>query len=1176
MRIRTLEISGFKSFADRVVLAFESGISAIVGPNGCGKSNIVDAIRWVMGEHNPRHLRGREMDDLIFSGTETKPAVGLAEVVLTLDATDGRVPAEYAGFPEIQIARRLYRDGESEYLINRVPVRRRDVTDFFLDTGIGTRGYTIVEQGHIATIVSTKPEERRTIIEEAAGIGKYRARRRETESKLRATEQNLLRVRDILGELNRQIGSLDRQARKAARYKELSARMRDLELSVAREELDGHAEGVARAESALEGARAEKVALDARAASADSRLESQRRAHLDAERELGESSERLYEVRSEIQSLESRLEYERREREGLLELAAERETESQELDERLQERDAQLHEAVRALAFAEERLEGEQGELTSREAELRELTGSLSELTGRREAIQTHLAELGAERATLESRAEGLEERRARLEGRLRQQDEALEQSSLEVDTLREEEEALARRLRGALAEQDELSRRLAESLRAHEARTEELERLRGERLSALEELQRAAARLESLHEAERLEAERAAAALEDLPEAQRKHVRGRLSDVVRVEDGLERALETALSHRLDAVLVKDAPSALGLLDWFRSAEAGRATVLASEVDSELPRAGLVPLGRPLLDAVSAKPPFERLVRRLLNEVYLVDDLAEAVDRYGVADPPAVFVTRDGEILDRSGALTGGELSPPGTLSRGGEIRRLELEHERLEAVALRLANSVQVTAARVADLARELENVRSRRHTAELLVLHIEKDLERAREREKEAGESAEEHRSGRRSLAEEREGLVEERERIGARLEQLGGERAAEDASRERLVARLSELSREQERVEQRLVEQRVELAQLSERRDQLRTSRDSLGRSVEEDRERLARLRSEIHTARERAESLARSDTEIQASLAEQIRREESLRSRQEEIRATFNSQLRELEEIEEESKQAAKAREAERERISAAELAVQEVRMRRDTLLERIRERYQLDLSAWEIPGEQRSDDSDQRREELQQLRQRIEALGDVHLGAIEEYEEVSERSRYLTEQKEDLDLSVERLRNAIARINRTSRTRFRETFDAVNEEFKQLYPVLFRGGRAQLSLTEGDDVLEGGIEIYAQPPGKRLQNVNLLSGGEKALTALALLFSVFRVKPSPFFLLDEVDAALDDANVGRFDDLVREMSSDSQFLLITHNKSTIESAKTLFGVTMERPGESKLVTVDLVP
>jgi chromosome segregation protein len=749
LRIRTLEISGFKSFADRAVLAFEPGISAIVGPNGCGKSNVVDAIRWVMGEHNPRQLRGREMEDLIFSGTETKPAVGMAEVILTLDAADGRVPAAYAGFPEIQVARRLYRDGESEYLINRVPVRRRDVTDFFLDTGIGTRGYTIVEQGHIATIVSTKPEERRTIIEEAAGIGKYRARRRETESKLRSTEQNLLRVRDVLGELNRQIGSLDRQARKAARYKELSAQVRDLELSVAREEFDGHAESVARAEAELERARAELVALDARVASAESRLEARRRAHLDAERELGDSSERLYAVRSEIQALESRLEYERREREGLLELAAEREREGAELAERLQGRNAELQEAIQALAFAEERLEREQGELGSREAELRERTRSLSELTGRREATQTRLAEFGAERATLESRAEALEERRTGLESRLRQQDEALEQSSAEADALRQEEGGLAMRLRSSLAKQDDLSRGLAASLRAHEAAVADLERLRGERLAAVEALQRAAARLDSLREAERLEAERAAATLEDLPDAQRKRVRGRLSDVIRIEGGLERALEAALAQRLDALLVPDAASALGLLEWLRRAGAGRATVLAGAEDSDLPRSGMVPLGRPLLEAVSAKPPFEPLVRRLLRDVYLVDGLGEAVERYGLADPPAVFVTRDGEILDRGGALTGGEVSPPGALSRAGEIRRLEAEREELEATGLRLADSERRAAAHAAEVASEIENARSRRHTAELAVLHLEKDLERARERAKGAEESAEEHRS-------------------------------------------------------------------------------------------------------------------------------------------------------------------------------------------------------------------------------------------------------------------------------------------------------------------------------------------------------------------------------------------------------------------------------------------
>jgi chromosome segregation protein len=698
---------------------------------------------------------------------------------------------------------------------------------------------------------------------------------------------------------------------------------------------------------------------------------------------------------------------------------------------------------------------------------------------------------------------------------------------------------------------------------------------VRAERLAAHAALQRGVARLETLREAERLEAERAASALEDLPDAQRKRVRGRLADVIRVEEGLERALETALSNRLDALLVADTSAALGLLDWLRTAGAGRATVLVGDELAESPRTGLVPLGRPLLGAVSAKPPFEPLVGRLLRDVYVVDDLREAVDRYGVAEPPAVFVTRAGEILDRAGALVGGEASPPGALSRAGEMRALEAECERLESHCGALAASELATAERVADLVHEIENARSRRHTAELAALHVEKDLERARERVKEAAESAEEHLSGRRSLAGELERAVEERVRVDARLEQLAGERGAAEATREELVARISELSRELERVEQRVVEQRVELAQLSERRDRLGASRDALARSVDEDRERLERLRSEVRSARERVESLARSDAEIQAGLAERIRREESLRSRQEEIRATFNTQMRELEEVEAESRRAAKAREEERERASAAELAVQEVRLRRDALHERMRERYQVDLAAWEIPEEHRADDPVRRGEELAELRQRVESLGDVHLGAIEEYEEVSERSRYLTEQKEDLDVSIERLRNAIARINRTSRTRFRETFEAVDEEFRKLYPVLFRGGRAHLSLTESDDVLEAGIEIHAQPPGKRLQNVNLLSGGEKALTAIALLFAVFRVKPSPFFLLDEVDAALDDANVGRFSELVQEMSAGSQFLLITHNKQTIETAQTLFGVTMETPGESKLVTVDLV-
>ncbi|MFQ5698528.1 MAG: chromosome segregation protein SMC [Myxococcota bacterium] len=1174
MRIRSLEISGFKSFAQRVVLAFEPGVSAIVGPNGCGKSNVVDAIRWVMGEHNPRQLRGREMDDLIFAGSEARPAVGMAEVVLKLDASDGRAPADYAAFPEIQISRRLYRSGESEYLINRVPVRRRDVTDFFLDTGIGTRGYTIVEQGQIATIVSTRPEERRAIFEEAAGIGKYRQRRRETESKLRSTTQNLVRIQDVLGELRRQIGSLDRQARKATQYRKLSAEAREVELCVSRAELDGHAERVAAAERELEEARVEVAALEARVGRSHARLETLRRTHLDRERELEAANEALFELRGEIRDLESRIEYEEREARALEELAEVRASEAEALAERAREREQQLQTAIRELAFADERLEQQRRELERADAELRERTRALSDLSGRREAARAEGAELGAEVAALEGRAALLDERREELEVRLRQQDELLEQGSVELEALRHDEGALEVRLRETLSERDDLGRRLAELLGEQQRSLATLERERAETASAQQELERASARLDSLRESEREAAARGAQALERLPEALRRTVRGRLSEAVAVDDGLERALETALGDRLDALLVHDAAAALALVRWMRGEGDARTTVLVAESAGSLSGEGLVPLGRPLLDAVTAKPPFESLVRRLLDQVYLVEDIAEAVERYGLEAPPAVFVTREGEILDRSGALTGGAHAAPGAIHRAGEIRRLEGRVRELVERATALEAAREASERRLSELAIEVENARNRRHTAELALLHVEKDLERLRERGKQAIEQAEEQRGGRAVLARDLELGGEERERIGRAIDEKGGRRSQLEREREALERRLAELSRERERAEESLVQQRIDLAQLTERRDRIAARHSDVEASLREDRERLERLRAEVTSARERAASLSESVRVAESALSAQIAREETQRVRQETLRETYQAQARELEEADGESGAASRARDTARERLQAREIQTHDLRLHRDTLLERIRERFDVDLAQWVIPEARRAEPVEAQREQLQVLQQRLRALGDVHVGAIEEYEEVSERFRYLSEQKEDLEVSVERLRNAIARINRTSRARFRETFEAVNAEFKTLFPVLFQGGRAQLSLTPAEDVLDAGIEIQAQPPGKRLQNVNLLSGGEKSLAAIALLFAVFRVKPSPFFLLDEVDAALDEANVGRFNDLVLEMASSSQFLLITHNKSTIEIARSLYGVTMETPGESKLVTVEL--
>jgi chromosome segregation protein len=1175
LRIRSLEITGFKSFGDRTVLGFGSGISGIVGPNGCGKSNVIDALRWVMGEQNPRHLRGRSMDDLIFAGTEKRAPVGMAEVVLTLDNSDGRAPEPYAGFSEIQIGRRLYRSGESEYLINKTPCRLRDVTDFFLDTGVGTRGYTIVEQGHIADLVSTRPEDRRVIFEQAAGIGKYRQRRKETESKLASTEQNLLRVRDILGELQRQIGSLDRQARRAARFKKLRAQLRDLELVVASEAFDTDARALGEAERALDAARSESLALEARVAARDADLETARRVHLEREKELQRLSEQLYALRTAIQALESRTAYERRERSGLLELAAEREAEIAQLEEQVVGHTSALAEVVRELALFEARIDDDQRDLARRELALREQAEALAAVQGRREALQARLIELSSEEAALRGRRDALAERQRDLELRLRDRDEALEASALALESLRRDEAGASERLRRALTEQDELQRLFAEQLRQQSEVRAHAESLVAERDALQARLQQAAARLESLREIERREALRAAALIDRLPEASRSTIQGLLPEILEVDDGLESAVEAALAGRLEAVLVNGAEAALALIAQLRETGAGRATVLPLAKNERDPEPGFVPLGRPLASFVRVRGARGALVERLLRDVYLVDDLAAPIERFGIASPPAVFVTRAGELLDRSGAITGGLGAPPGALSRAGGLRRLEAEvadlQERVQGVARRGAEA----AARQAALATELENTRNRRHTAELAVVNLDKDLERMRERGKEAADAAQVQREDREALQGLLDRGAEEGSALAPRLDEIARERVRAAELREQLAAEIARRTRELEGIEQRLVQARVQLAELGARRDQSGESRARLETAVADGRDWIARRRDEVAGARERAAELERSCDTASRELALRIAEEDEHRARQSALREGFEASAGQVEAAEQALRAASREREALRDRLAEVELQAHDARSKCEQVAERIRERYDVDIAAYRPPPELLQGEPESRARELDEVRESLRTLGDVNLGSIEEYEEVSERFRYMSEQKTDLEQAIERLRAAIVRINRTSRARFRETFEAVDAEFQRIFPRMFEGGRAHLTLTDGEDVLEAGIDIIAQPPGKKLQNVNLLSGGEKSLTAIALLMAVFSVRPSPFFLLDEVDAALDDANASRFNALLREMARTSQFLLISHNKSSIEVADTLYGVTMQEPGLSKLVTVDLI-
>ena len=1221
MRVKSLQIHGFKSFIEKTLFHFRPGITAIVGPNGCGKSNVVDAMRWAMGEQSPRRLRGKGMEDVIFAGSDARAPIGMAEVVLSFDNAEGAAPPAYASFSEIQIARRIYRSGESEYLINKVPCRLRDVQDFFRDTGIGTRGYTIVEQGQIAGIVSAKPEDRRYLIEEAAGISKYKARRREAESKIEATEQNLVRVSDVLGEIRRQIGTLERQAKKAARYKRLRETQRLLELSLAADDRSDFLAQIDDLRRRFASLRDQGLVLDARVSERELALEAARLELGERERVVNQGNEVLVSLRGEIKQLESRIDYESRERGALAEMNAVRGEELGTLGEQLAVAEAEAERAGDELRALEAGFDAEAVAIGAAEAATRQAEDAFRVLERERDAANAALVDALTRLARAEDRLAALEDRRAEIDRWIRSADEGLELHGSEETQAKFAEQTLAEGLRNLLAERD----RLMGALRAAQARSEEASRRAREAAESLREAREhretRRARLASLREVidrredlgvasrhllERDEATRAALGLRALAR-----------DLFEVDRPYERAVEAVLAERAEALVVRDLTSALAAIDALRSAKAGRG-VFVVEPRLEATPVGFVPLGRSLLDCVRVRPGFEGIARTLLGGVNLVDDLREAVALYGTGRLPAVFVTPEGDLLSPDGVVRGGaEASQSGLLSRVREVRELEQEVTELDrGVALREAARV---AAELEEAAAndERENLRNRHHTAALAVANHEKDLERTRDRVKTLAVAHDGRVAERAELVDEAEQRALEAQRLGGALEETRRERSERQRGLEALVLRMGQAGRELAREQAALAARRVEHASRLERRDALREAERRARTGARETKDWIERRKAETVAGEARRDALLATIQAASTALTERLREEEIARASSEEKREAYEREALRVQRLEAELRGLRSEATERRDETARAELELRESEMRLSHLEEAVRARWGIELKGWTPPfadatpepalldpqeapalpgegegtaeGEGAEEEAaltpravtellalvrNERRARLEDVRGRIEALGEVNLGAIEEHEELAERFQFLSEQKSDLESTLTALREAIQRINRTSRKRFRETFEAVNLRFQENFPRLFRGGKAKLQLTDEEDVLEAGIEIMASPPGKRVVNVNALSGGEKTLTAVALLVSVFQVRPSPFFLLDEVDAALDDANVGRFNEIVKELAKESQFLIVTHNKRTIEVADLLYGVTMEEKGVSKLVSVEL--
>ncbi len=1156
MRLSKIKLSGFKSFVDPTTIILPSNLVGVVGPNGCGKSNVIDAVRWVMGETSAKNLRGESMADVIFNGSANRKPIGAASIELVFDNADGTIGGQFANYGEVAVRRTVTRDGQSQYFLNNVRCRRKDITHIFLGTGLGPRSYAIIEQGMISRLIEAKPEEMRAHLEEAAGISKYKERRRETENRIRHTRDNLDRLNDLREEVENQLRHLQKQARAAERHKVLKDEQRQVEaelLAIDLQEINGrvHDEGMrmARQKTELEAAIAAQRRVEAE-------IEEARQQQILAGDQLNATTARHYAVDLEISHLEQAIEHNRatRERQEMdLEEARQRladvgteisndEAQLRELDEKLAELAPGLDDMQRTAQASAERLERAEADLGRWQDGWNEFSQELNEMRRVVEVETARIEHLNEQNVQLTTRRESLEQERGSI---------SLDELETRLAELVREEAELARREQQVTGRFRETTSKL-ESLREQgEEAAAELQSVRGElesaraRFAALETLQQAALGGDEAIATEWLE-------------NQQLGSRQRLAQKLKVSGNWEIAVETVLGDFLQAVSVekvdrhlRNLPNANVLLfedDALKYAEDGREGYLLAEV-------------------TNAGPAAEMLAK--VRTAASLDEAMALRARLGqgesVITPEGVWMSRNWLRVSSRDAETGG------VLAREQEMRELEGTIRSLE---VRLEGLTGKQGSIKTDIGR-YENERKQLHDAQTTA-----GKEHAAAAARLAALRTEFDKSRQRSLA-----LGEDSQSIDAKLQQvaesiresesrLGNARSQAGQLEERkegLKARQADLQAEVEAARQQAKADRDAFNSMTIEVQSQRSSRESATTMLERALSQRTQLNDRVDSLKAHLQEgeapLADLQEKLQAQLALKVTVDDELRGRHEALEQA-NNHLREHELRR--ADQEKKVGEV-REQADNMRMAVRELEIRREGVAERFAATgLEHEVVLQELPEDYSRERWDARLEKIQR---RLDRIGTVNLLAIEEFEEQSERAKYLEEQHADLSSALETLEKAIRKIDKETRQRFQEVFDSVNTGLKRLFPRLFGGGHAYMSL-EGDDLLNAGVTVMAQPPGKRNSSIHLLSGGEKALTAVALVFSIFELNPAPFCLLDEVDAPLDDANVGRFCDIVREMSANVQFLFITHNKVTMELASQLMGVTMGEPGVSRLVSVDI--
>jgi chromosome segregation protein len=1191
LRLDKLEVNGFKSFGDRTEVQFPTGITAIVGPNGCGKSNIGDAINWVLGEQSAKTLRGRNMADVIFSGSKARKPLGMAEVSLIFSGADGMPQADQG---RVVVTRRLFRSGESEYRLNGARTRLKDIQELLRQARVGTRTYATIEQGKIDQVLNAKPRERRALIEDAAGIAGYKHKRRLAELKLEATHANLLRVNDIVTEVQRQINSLKRQAAKARRYRRLREELRRKELlRFARRAkvMDRELERLSRDENAARDAEAEAAAQLGRL---EAGLAAQREELERANRRLREASDRVHQLDIEIDREEGQIRASRERVTEASERARRQEAEARSLAARHDDRIASGRDHGVTLQTCRDELERITGELDREQAALAEAERAERAARDEIEALRRRQFSSMGRCSELRNRTRSAEET---LE-RVHQRRERLVAERAEAHDELSRIEAAARELERETAEHRREVERRRVGLEADEARLREVRRRETSDVEALaaarEREQSARSRLATLEDVDTRFAGVSDGVKSLLSPGAGSGVRtaGVVADYVEASRDVEGAAERYLHWLLPTVVLESDADARRAAEFLRERGAGRTSLICrsqpagalavgttSNGRGEVPREILQDrrvLGR-LREKLHLKTSANGFVADRIGDAVLVDSLESALDLHR-RHPAADYVTPTGEIVYASGVITagGGAAGDQGLLAH-----RRRMEEARTGGAAA-AAETARVQA-RVEQLRTELAGLegatRERRESlekAERQAMDLQLRIQRFNDESERSGRRSEVLDDELAALGNEANGL--ERELVRLRSETAEAEGSQQELDTE-LGAKVEQSERDGETLRQRMArvtDLRAAQAASRERLDAAEAEGRRLAEAADELRGRLEQVRGDAAAAVALIDStnelIVRTEADLVAHLAE--RKEHASAAGESEREIAERTEVLARTEAEQSSTRAAV--ESLREKTREAELVRARAEADREHLDDLCRQELGMIASDATAPEVEQAEelDLDALEAEVDEIKQKIDRLGPVNMTAIEEFSELEERHAFLTSQREDLQQSMDSLRETIRRINRESRQRFTEMFEQIRQSYQEVFKLLFSGGRADLRLEEGEDVLECGIDILAQPPGKRLAGVHLLSGGEKALSAIALLFAIFRCQPSPFCLLDEVDAALDDSNVGRFAHMVGEYAKSTQFVIITHNKLSMEAADLLYGVTMEEPGVSKLISLQL--